>query len=740
MDLPRKLLPVLCLLFSSMFMKAQSYTRWDSVPVVVNGQPLLFPWCGGLNNAQIYRIDLDGDGLKDLFTFDRTSLKYRTYINTGGTGLYQFRYAPQYESCFPGPFTNWVELFDFNCDGREDIFTYNNGNIKVWRNDYTPTGGLHFSLYKNILDAHYPHNVTNNILISNQSFPAFVDVDNDGDLDLLIYGTEVSYFQNMAVENDHRCDTLDIFFADACWGKFSSFGNPTWNTLTFGISCRMNEEPPDTTSRGMQNHNGQSILAIDLDGDGVKDVLIGDVIQNNITAGFNTGTPTAATVTSQDTAFPKYNVPIGIFTLNTCFYVDADNDTIKDLLVSPFQAGVSNDFHSVWFYKNTGTNAHPVFNYQIDNYLQAEMIEAGEGSAPVFFDYDGDGLMDIVVGNYGYYDPNTLNGFRSDFSLYRNTGTATSPQYQLITRNFGSLDTLNLNGVYPAFGDLDGDGDQDMLVGESGGHLYYFDNIAGPGNPCVFKFVAANYDSISVGQYAAPQLIDVNRDGKPDLLVGKRNGAISYYQNDGTAALAHFPSKPTNANFGGVYVTKAGYVTGYSVPCMYDVNGHYELLTGSESGNLYHYNNIDGNLSGNFTLLDSAYGHIWEGLRATPSFKDINADGSPDLMVGNYSGGIDLFKGGIHIGIHEIVPPSLDFQLWPNPSSGLIYIRYNSNIPNPAVSCGIYSTLGQLVCQTSFAGSQKDFSFDITSLPAGMYFCKLTINNTERIKKLVIEK
>ena len=735
-----KVLSFLCLLFLSGVVQSQSFTYWDSIPVVANSQTLQFPWCGGLNNAQMYRIDLDGDGLKDLFTFDKTSLKYRTYINTGGTGLYQYRYAPQYEAAFPGPFSNWVELFDFNCDGKEDLFTFKNGNIQVWKNDYTVANGLKFTLYDNVLNSKYVHNTIQAILLSAQTQPAFVDIDGDGDLDLLIYGTEVSWYQNVAVENDGRCDTLDLAFASACWGQFSSYGNPTYNKLTFGITCRSTMEPPDTTARSVQAHNGQSLLAIDLDGDGVKDVLIGDVIQNNITAGFNTGTPTAANVTREDTAFPSNTTPVGSFSCNACYNLDLDNDTIKDLLVSPFQQGNSFNTHSAWYYKNTGTNAHPIFQFQSDNYLQSQMIEVGEGSAPVFFDYDGDGLMDIVIGNYGYYNSNYTSGYQTDLSLYRNTGTATAPKYQLITSNYGNLDSLTVNGVYPTFGDLDGDGDMDMLVGESTGHILYFDNIAGPGNPCVFQFVSTNFDSISVGQFATPQLIDVNRDGKLDLLVGRRNGTISYYQNNSTNTVAHFPSTPTNAFFGGVSVAKAGFVTGYSVPFMYPSGSHYEMLVGTESGYLYHYTNIDGNLGGTFTLQDTAYGKIWEGQRSTPSFVDINNDGSRDLVVGNYSGGIGLYKGGTNISVQEMQSPVLHFKLWPNPSNGQIHVNYQSEMQHGKVTFEIYSTPGKLVYQFSPSDTQKDFSIDASQLPAGMYFCKLRVNNTQEIKKLVIEK
>jgi hypothetical protein len=731
---------ILCSLLITADSDAQNFTRWDSVPVQINSQTIKFPWAGGLNNAQIYRIDLNGDGLKDLFTFDKTSTKCRTYINTGGSGIYQFVYAPQYETRFPTQLSTWVELFDFNCDGKEDLFTFKNGYIQVWKNNYTPANGLVFSLYEDKLVSHYSHGTVSGILLSAQTVPAFSDVDNDGDLDLLIYGTEVTLYQNMAQENDHRCDTLDFVSADLCWGKFSSFGNPTHNTLTFGITCRTNGLPPDTLQNSGRQHAGQSILAIDLNGDGVKDALIGDVIQNNLTAAFNTGTPASANFTSQDTAFPAYDVPVGLFSLNGCSYQDADNDTINDLLVSPFQSTISEDFHSIWYYKNTGTNAHPIFKFQQDNFLQDQMIDVGEAAAPVFFDYDGDGLQDLIVANYGYYNPNFTNGFQTALALFKNIGSVTNPKYNLITRNFAGIDSLGITGIYPTFGDLDGDGDADMIIGQSNGHLLYFNNTAGAGNPCVFKLTSSYYDSISVGQYAAPQLVDVNKDGKLDLLVGKRNGALSYYQNSGSTTIPVFSSTPTNQNFGGVYVTKAGYVTGYSIPCLYNSGGKSELIVGSESGFLYQYQNIDGNLNGNFTLVDSAYGKIWEGLRATPYLKDINSDGSADLVIGNFSGGVDLYKGPLHVSVQEHAPLNLHFNVWPNPSTELVHMSFSVFAQTQPAHCTVYDVYGKQVAWFIIPSGQNSFSWDASALATGVYFCKLEIDQSTEIKKLLIEK
>jgi hypothetical protein len=63
-------------------------------------------------------IDLNGDGKKDLFVFDRQGGVVLTFLQTSA-GL---AYAPQYETMFP-ELSDWVKLIDYNCDGKLDIFS-----------------------------------------------------------------------------------------------------------------------------------------------------------------------------------------------------------------------------------------------------------------------------------------------------------------------------------------------------------------------------------------------------------------------------------------------------------------------------------------------------------------------------------------------------------------------------------------------------------------------------------------
>jgi len=65
---------------------AQPFLEWhDSIQVKIGAATLANPWAGGLNFVQASNIDMDMDGIKDLFMFDRTGNKVRTFINNGNS-------------------------------------------------------------------------------------------------------------------------------------------------------------------------------------------------------------------------------------------------------------------------------------------------------------------------------------------------------------------------------------------------------------------------------------------------------------------------------------------------------------------------------------------------------------------------------------------------------------------------------------------------------------------------------
>ncbi|MGZ4048968.1 MAG: FG-GAP-like repeat-containing protein [Bacteroidia bacterium] len=722
---------------------AQPYFQWDdSIQVKISGAFITNPWAGGLNFIQASNIDLNLDGIKDLVMFDRTGNKMRTFINKGTVDSVNYKYDPQYENKFPY-LHDWALLTDYNCDGKEDIFSYSDigTGCKVYKNTSSIATGLQFTLVDSLLTTIYnpPGGPRANLYISPVDIPALCDIDNDGDLDLVTFAhssTYIEYHQNQSMELHGNCDSLLFQVKNKCWGYVSE--NPLSNTYYLNDTCVGNVSSPGITTENddykSMSHTGGTEVCIDLNGDGDKEFIVGDITYNNLSMLTNSGDSVSSSFSAIDINFPANNastIPVNLTTFPAAYYVDVNNDGIKDLVVSPNAPNYSENFNSVVYYKNTGANNFPVFEYKQSNLFQDNMIDVGEGAYPVFFDYDNDGLKDLFVADYGYFG---ASAFKSKTALFKNTGTITNPKFDLITRDYDSLSTLGILNMVPAFGDMDGDGDADMVIGCYNGDLQYFENTAAAGAPANFVLASANLKNsngrtIDVGDFAAPQIVDVDNDGKNDLVIGSQNGKLAYYHHTGSATAAIPVLDSVTHYFGNVKVNRPGYFYGYSYPFLFKQGAVSKLLVGAESGFIQLYDSIDGNLSGAFSRVDTAYLGIFQGTRTAPAGADINNDGLMDLMVGNYEGGVSFYKGtssytSINSNENFI---RFNFDLFPNPASNNFTVKIN-NSENKMYLFELFNVMGQLIREEKTADNL--LTIDAQSLKQGVYICKVSeINN-----------
>ncbi len=705
-------LPVM---FLSFCLNAQiPLVPFNSVAVSAGGSTLPNPWAGGLNSPQFSEIDLNNDGKKDLVAFERDFYgSVKTFVNTGDNGEISYKYSPEYEIYFP-PMRNWMLLRDYNCDGREDLFTSVPGGIKVYRNDPGPGNSIQFNLVTPILQTFGLNGMTP-LYVAPPDIPSITDVDGDGDLDILAFnviGNTLEYHKNLSIENNGNCEGLDFELRNACWGYFSEDGNN--NTVTLFDTCEVNVANPEKDGR----HPGSTVLAIDLTGTGVKDLLIGDITFNNLVMLENGGTSTGSVMVDQNTTFPAGPDPVDITVFPAAYHLDVDNDGVKDLLVAPNNPNTSENHDNIWLYLNKGLQDEPDFIFEQDDFLQQGMIDLGEGSYPVFFDENADGLMDIVAGSYGYFEG--AGDYSSRLMLLRNTGTHEMPEFEIVTDDFAGTGVFNFEGAYPAFGDLDNDQDMDMLLGDEEGKLHFFENVAGPGNPADLQLTVPNYFDIDAGQSAKPRVFDVNRDGLPDLLAGERSGTIRYYENTGSSGDPEFSSEPTIEELGGIDVMPEC-CTGFSSPFMtYDSLGHTILYVGSELGWLYLFNNIDNNLYGNFNLVDSLY---LNGVNVNVNGSDLNSDGRLEFVFGELAGGVGLLKYGIppNLGIDQLRSEKPGLRIYPNPARDFINIELSGQTISIKVQAAIFDMMGMTVYSEEHTGSYRGFSIDVSSLEPGIY-------------------
>jgi len=731
--------------------------QWDvsfqgTVPVLRNGQPLDMAWAGGINFSQISDIDLNGDGLKDLFLFDRSGNTVTTLLNTGTPGTAAYRLGrPDVPPTLFSELHDWVLLRDYNCDGKEDIFTYTQAGFGVYRN--TSVGDdLSFEQITNRVNSRYVSpsgsGTVANLYVSQVDLPSIEDIDGDGDLDILTFsllGSYMEYHRNLSMELYGTCDSLTFELRNKCWGFFvENFSN---NSVTLNTPCDFNV--PDPEMGGAEGdrpgapgdaderaHAGSTTLALDLNGDGVKEALLGDISFNNVVALYNGGTVEQAVIISVDTLFPVYDIPVDLPVFPACFYEDVDNDGLRDLLVSPNATSLSENTNSVWYFRNTGTDAAPIFERVQRNLFQDRMIDVGEGAFPVFFDHDRDGLMDLLVANHGYHDQ--AGSYTGAVALLRNSGTAQSPRFELVTTDYMELSTSGIGmSMFPAFGDVDGDGDEDMYIGDLQGRLHAYRNTGGTGS-AQFQLWAPNLTDaaggiIDVGQFATPVFHDLDGDGLLDMLVGERNGNLNHYRNTGTATAPAWTLLDEAA--GGVSTTEWWNVTGYSVPAIVSLpGGATELLLGSEAGWIYRYTDLVGTPGSTWTLADSTFLGLREGFRTGVAARDLTGDGLPELVIGNYRGGLGLWASEAIAGIPRLEGVS-SLGIHPNPARHMVNIT-GMAVPPQGGELSVFDSLGHLVISKGVASDM--IQLDVSGWPCGVYTVRMRSSNGIRMGRLVV--
>lgn len=715
------------------FSQPSPFLRLDQRPkVLINSDTLDYPWTGGFNSVIPVQIDFNGDSILDVFLFDRVGNRISTFINDGSSGTQSYQYAPQFSSLLP-PLQDWVLSADYDCDGDFDLYTYENSAMKVWRNDYSAGTGLQFSPANPQVSSWYG-TFYNPVFVSQVNMPAIVDVDGDDDLDIITFANSSNYLEyhkNYAMDSLGTCNGFLFTLQPYCWGYFKLSG--LTNIGILNQSCRSgNIQDSGGDKKNAGRHSGSVLTPLDQDCDGDVDLLNGDILGENLLFLLNGGTPDSATIVSQDSAFPVYDVQVNMQNLPAGYYLDLDNDGLKDMMVTPF-ATVGEDFNNIHFYKNTSDNCSNVFSFVKPRLFSDETIDAGTASNVAFFDVDKDGLMDILTGNDFYYNPNPNLAY-SRFSYYKNIGTNTQPMFTLITDDWLGLSAITQYGLFSSFGDLDGDNDDDLLLGNADGILIYYQNTAGPGMPCNFVFASPMFQGIDIGNNSTPQIIDVNRDGKNDLLIGERSGVLNYYENTGTIINPVFTL--ISANFGGVNVLQPSSVAGYSNPVLFDNGNGYELLVGSDKGSIFYFNNIDGNLNGTFTLVDSAFQGIYEPKRVTLSRADIDGDLKYDLLTGCNAGGMRLYtQSSPSLLTVSETPPS--FVIIPNPASDFCRIQVSDcDFFNEGVLT-ISDITGKELSRNKINSSVMQLN--TTYLTSGLYLARLESVCGVSTQKLVIK-
>jgi hypothetical protein len=252
-------------------------------------------------------------------------------------------------------------------------------------------------------------------------------------------------------------------------------------------------------------------------------------------------------------------------------------------------------------------------------------------------------------------------------------------------------------------------------------------------------------------------LVDLNKDGKLDIVMGRKNGSLAYFENKGTATAPNFTATPSIDSIGKIttaeMVLSGGipyYFDGYSIPhvCDLDRDGNYEILVGSETGRVFLYRNFDASANRvceEITQIYSdnkgvSYGDLLFGTKTSASSADIDGDSIPEILIGNIRGGIRMYEAkikGIISGVRQNNVSNAPWLLYPNPAKSIISVRTDKN--SEGLNYVVFDNMGRTWLNGTLEAYET--AIQIQSLPAGMFFIKaMDADGNAKVSRFLVQE
>ncbi len=583
---------------------AQTWTR-DAAPFVVAdpaGAVVRDPFAGGVAAPRPQWRDVDGDGDLDLLV--------QTYANAitlwERVGQAPTDLAWKTDHWHDLRVGQWARVADLDGDGDGDLLTEEPlSGVRF----YERTSGGFAEPIGPLIDAASGDPIS----ADRQNVPALADVTCDGVLDLMqaqVDGT-LTVFEGLGPD-DSGVPRFRLLERE--WPGVLVIGDQKSTSSPFEFD---DYGPSLSSSTGERRHGASALDVADVDGDGDNDLIWGDFFSPSLYLLENDGTCPAPSFHIATTAFPTSALRTAGY--NAAAVSDVNGDGRDDLTVGvvggAFGTAPLRNLHLLT-QRVDGTFA------RVTDAL-VPGIDAGSGSAPAWGDLDGDGDADLIVG--------TTDG---EVFAWENVGTPDAPSLRAVGVDLPSIDGYSF---VPTTADLDGDGLVDLIVGTFSGDVFAFRQVA------PFRFEAMTPDGsplteIPRGNFAAPAAADVDGDGDFDLIVGESSGDLNLMRNDGT------PVQP------GPWTAQSEALVGRNGsgarPALYrDADGLLMLVVGTRGGTLVGYRQTAPG-SSDFVEHDLNLPDKPMPADLAPTLFDVDDDGIGDLTLGHQAGGLWFFRGG----------------------------------------------------------------------------------------------
>ena len=719
--------------------------------------------------------DLDNNGILDMYvTTNVNGGAYYEEYEVSGLAHYQndgsgkFTYIDHLSGVDNGYWSKGIDFGDIDGDGDEDlIFDYQeNGYLVINFNEGQGNFGFRYNLYPNV-----PCQCIS---------PELVDLDNDGDLDILAGGKYVEDGASMLVfinsgngifvqSNDLKAD--GNYITDT-WASPETFDiDSDWDLdLIVGqgfdsgkIKIYINNGVSGYNYQGyMTDNNNTQILAnymaepnfADLDNDGDLDLYLGSgngdikYYENN-----------AGVFTYIDFVYAK-QMPVDVPTGNTDpVFQDMDNDGDEDLIVGSTDG-------KLYFFTKSGD----VFS--ANGFIQADgtTIDVGTYSSPFFIDIDNDGDDDLIVGNFD----GKINVYANNLGIYTNAGYLLDINNVIIDHGESSS---------PTFEDFDNDGYADLFLGSVNGasnQIHYYKNNNG-----IFELIIPATLSLPHG-LPKPTFANFDNGCISDLFVGNENvtvyqinlpcqpseiagnstpctGSMQTYSVENTSGITYTWEFPTDWMFtntttneitvlvgslnGIIKVTPSNtYGKGQSqvfpvIPIASPPSQPSTIIgpinPTQNTSQIYSVSNVTG-VTYNWTFPSDwvqTAGGTSNSVTVTVGILAGNVTCTPSNSCGNGTAStLAVVPSGV--GINEFNESDHIF-VFPNPTNGIVAITFKGIDNN--ITLKLQNIQGSLVYTNNFDAVSDNFTktLDLSKYPNGMYYLQVISNGKTFVQKIV---
>jgi Secretion system C-terminal sorting domain/FG-GAP-like repeat len=650
----------------------------------------------------------------------------------------QYVHAPSYESLFPAYINQWLLLRDFNCDGKKDLFTSDPFGLVAFVNTTKPGQPLSWR----------PFNIDKT---SGTPFPILTQ-GFSGNINLKINIDDIPAIDD--IDGDGDLDILNVYFVGngVEWHKnLSKENSGNCDSLQFK---RITQE-------------------------------WGNFLECNC-AKFAFNGKTCAQIGGR----AQHSGGKALLTM------DINNDGAKELFFTEQSCA------NLYLLNNTGTRDNPIIT-SFTTFPASSPLLMPFYPVPFLEDVDFNGLPDLLVTPNLSFRNSRNNNFQQSLYLFKNGGSANNPQFTFSKNNFLQGDMIDVgDNSVPAFFDMDGDGDLDMLVSNNvrasqSATVAQYENTGTNQQPS-FKLVTEDYFFLSTLNYSniKIQFADVDADGKKDLAFTANTNL-----NSAAATLLYISNSAQDRfTVTDAQLKSTKFIIGTAENALLediDQNGLLDVLVGTETGAIEYWKNQGPAGSFNYVLDKPDFlgiGNSTDRQNLAMAVADFDGDGFSDLVTANQRGEITLYpdfrtQNNSNAPITKLIYNEVtkEYQgrnfganCWPTAANlfnsdrpaivigntrGGLYVLKNDGgqelppepvinlYPNPVtpannetlkivsdrnVQVQFYSLLGQRMGDVHFVLGNQNYTVDVRNLPAGMYIARFSWKGKTYGKKFVI--